>query len=104
MSRDRTDWMRRLFAPSAEAGRWRPFADVYRSFFESSGDDTVTGLRPQGDLVVYDAEGNAHGTVDLRLPLSPSYYFALLKPGHGIWVGGGRSAIPLTEATASVRP
>src|SRR5437868_4907538 len=31
MPRDRADWMGRLFAPSAEAGRWRPFADVYRT-------------------------------------------------------------------------
>ena len=38
------------------------FADVYRDFFEPSFDDTVTGLRPQREIVVYDRDGNAHGT------------------------------------------
>jgi signal transduction histidine kinase len=72
------------------------FADVYRGFFESSGEDTAIGIRPQRELMVYDAAGNAHGNVDLRLPLSPNYYFAILKPGQGKWVtgiGGGESEI-----------
>jgi nitrogen fixation/metabolism regulation signal transduction histidine kinase len=72
------------------------FADVYRGFFEpSASDDNVTGLRPQSDLAVYDAAGNAHGNVDLRLPQSPSSYFGVLKPGRGMWVQGlgGESAI-----------
>ena len=74
------------------------FADVYRGFFEPSADDSATGLRPQRELVVYDADGNAHGNVDLRLPQSPSWYFAVLRPGRGVWVQGiggmgGESAI-----------
>ncbi|MEK6376135.1 MAG: ATP-binding protein [Acidobacteriota bacterium] len=72
------------------------FADVYRGLFEPSVDDGVTGLHPQRELVVYDAEGNAHGNVDLRLPESPSSYFARLKPGQGLWVqsaAGTQSAI-----------
>ncbi|HEX9459180.1 MAG TPA: ATP-binding protein, partial [Thermoanaerobaculia bacterium] len=62
------------------------FADVYRDFFEPSFDDTVTGLRPQREIVVYDSDGNPHGTTTVRLPRSPSSYFATLKPGHGIWI------------------
>ncbi len=62
------------------------FADVYRDFFEPSFDDTVTGLRPQREIVVYDRDGNAHGTTTVRLPQSPAYYFATLKPGNGIWL------------------
>ena len=72
------------------------FADVYRDLFEPSVDDGVTGLHPQRDLVVYDAEGNAHGNVDLRLPQSPSSYLGRLKQGQGMWVqpaAGTQSAI-----------
>jgi nitrogen fixation/metabolism regulation signal transduction histidine kinase len=73
------------------------FADVYRGFFESSAaDDTLTGLRPQRELVVYDAAGNAHGNIDLRLPLSPTWYYSILKSGQGMWVHGigvGETAI-----------
>ena len=72
------------------------FADAYRDLFEPSVDDSVTGLHPQRELVVYDAAGNAHGNTDLRLPQSPNWYLAILKPGHGIWVQGiaaGDSAI-----------
>jgi len=35
---------------------------------------------------VYDREGNVHGTNVVRLPQSPPWYFASLKPGRGIWV------------------
>ncbi|MEA2164585.1 MAG: two-component system, NtrC family, nitrogen regulation sensor histidine kinase NtrY [Thermoanaerobaculia bacterium] len=62
------------------------FADVYRDFFEPSFDDTVTGLRPQREIVVYDREGNAHGTSTVHLPQSPASYFATLKPGSGVWI------------------
>jgi signal transduction histidine kinase/HAMP domain-containing protein len=62
------------------------FADVYRDFFEPSFDDTVTGLRPQREIVVYDRDGNAHGTTTVRLPQSPASYFATLKPGRGVWI------------------
>lgn len=62
------------------------FADVYRDFFEPSFDDTVTGLRPQREIVVYDRDGNPHGTTTVRLPQSPASYFAALKQGHGIWI------------------
>jgi len=71
------------------------FADVYRDLFEPSVDDSVAGLHPQRELVVYDAEGNAHGNIDLRLPQSPGSYLARLKPGEGMWVpsAAGQSAI-----------
>jgi nitrogen fixation/metabolism regulation signal transduction histidine kinase len=72
------------------------FADLYRGFFEPTSDENVNGLRTQRDLVVYDTDGNAHGNVDLRLQQSPAYYFAILKPGRGMWVrgvGGGESEI-----------
>jgi signal transduction histidine kinase/HAMP domain-containing protein len=62
------------------------FADVYRDFFEPSLDDAVTGLHPQREIVVYDRDGNAHGTTTVRLPQSPAYYFATIKPGKGIWL------------------
>ena len=62
------------------------FADVYRDFFEPSFDDTVIGLRPQREIVVYDRDGNAHGTTTVRLPQSPASYFATLKPGSGLWI------------------
>jgi signal transduction histidine kinase/HAMP domain-containing protein len=64
------------------------FADVYRGFFDTGSDDTTTSLRSQRELVVYDAAGNAHGNIDLRLPLSPTTYFAGLKSGHGMWLQG----------------
>ena len=62
------------------------FADVYRDFFEPSFDETVTGLRPQREIVVYDRDGNAHGTTTVRLPQNPASYFATLKPGRGVWI------------------
>ncbi|MEY2549656.1 MAG: two-component system, NtrC family, nitrogen regulation sensor histidine kinase NtrY [Verrucomicrobiota bacterium] len=62
------------------------FADVYRDFFEPSFDATVTGLRPQREIVVYDRDGNPHGTTTVRLPQSPASYFAALKPGRGVWI------------------
>jgi signal transduction histidine kinase/HAMP domain-containing protein len=62
------------------------FADVYRDFFEPSFDATVTGLRPQREIVVYDRDGNPHGTTTVRLPQSPASYFAAMKPGTGVWI------------------
>jgi len=67
------------------------FADVYRDFFEPSFDDT-SGLRPQREIVVYDRDGNAHGSTTVRLPQSPASYFATLKPGRGIWIEANEGA------------
>ena len=69
------------------------FADVYRDFFEPLPDDVTTGLHAQREPVVYERSGNVHGSPSFRLPQSPSWYFAALKPGEGTWVraaeGGG---------------
>jgi signal transduction histidine kinase len=62
------------------------FADVYRDFFEPAFEDTTTGFHAQREPVVYDREGNVHGTNAVRLPQSPTWYFASLKPGRGVWV------------------
>ena len=69
------------------------FADVYRDFFEPSADDASTGLHAQRDPVVYERNGNVHGTPGFRLPQSAAWYFAALKPGAGTWVAadGGSS-------------
>ena len=70
------------------------FADVYRDFFEPAFEDTTTGLHAQREPVVYDREGNVHGTNVVRLPQSPAWYFAALKPGRGVWVEtADRSAV-----------
>ena len=61
------------------------FADVYRDFFELGAEDTTTGLRTQREPTVYDRAGTLHGT-PVRLPQTPSWYFASLKPGAGIWL------------------
>ncbi len=68
------------------------FADVYRDFFEPSFDETTTSLRPQREIVVYDHDGNAHGTTTVRLPQRPAYYFASLKPGNGLWIEANEGA------------
>ncbi|MEA2416125.1 MAG: two-component system, NtrC family, nitrogen regulation sensor histidine kinase NtrY, partial [Thermoanaerobaculia bacterium] len=78
------------------------FADVYRDFFEPSFDATVTGLRPQREIVVYDRDGNPHGTTTVRLPQSPASYFAALKPGNGVWIEeneGAGSAVYVRRTT-----
>ncbi|HXH41328.1 MAG TPA: HAMP domain-containing protein, partial [Thermoanaerobaculia bacterium] len=62
------------------------FADVYRDFFEPTFGDTVTGLQPQREIVVFDHDGKARGTTTVRLPQSPASYFAALKPDHGLWI------------------
>jgi signal transduction histidine kinase len=61
------------------------FADVYRDFFDVRSGE-MTGLYPQREPAVYDAQGNAQSAVTYRLPQSPSRYIAQLKPGSGIWV------------------
>jgi len=75
------------------------FGDVYRDFFEENEEDITTGLHAQQEPAVYDRKGLARGGTNLRLPQSPSRYFAILKPGTGIWVEspqkGARTAIYL---------
>ncbi len=75
------------------------FADVYRDFFEPNLDDTTTGLHAQREPVVYERSGSVHGTPSFRLPQSPSWYFAALKPGSGMWV----DAVESDGATIYVR-
>ena len=80
------------------------FAEVYRDFFEPSFDD-VTGLRPQREIVVFDRDGNPHGTTTVRLPQSPVSYFATLKPGHGMWIEqneGAGSAVYLRRTDDAI--
>jgi len=60
-------------------------SDVYRDIFQASPDDITTGLRAQREPAIYDAAGNAHGP-SVRLPQSPAFYFAHIKPGGGMWV------------------
>jgi PAS domain S-box-containing protein len=70
------------------------FGDVYRDFFEASSEDANISLHAQREPVVYERNGNVHGATALRLPQAPSWYFARLKPGSGVWVdGSGGSAI-----------
>jgi signal transduction histidine kinase len=64
------------------------FADVYRDFFEAAPDDSASGLHAQREPVVYDRDGNARGTPSFRLPKSPLWYLADLRPGSGRWVTG----------------
>jgi signal transduction histidine kinase/HAMP domain-containing protein len=64
------------------------FADVYRDFFEAAPDDSVSGLHTQREPVVYDRNGNARGTPSFRLPKSPLWYLADMRPGSGRWVTG----------------
>jgi signal transduction histidine kinase len=66
-------------------------ADIYRDFFESNSEDLTTGLHAQGEPAVFDRTGNAHGST-LRLPQNPIAYFAVLKPGQGMWLQGIQDA------------
>jgi nitrogen fixation/metabolism regulation signal transduction histidine kinase len=71
------------------------FADVYRAFFDPRFDDSSNGVHSP-EPVVYDREGNVHGTPTFRLVQSPAWYFATLKRGQGTWVddaGGTGSRI-----------
>ena len=69
------------------------FADIYRDFFEPSFEDTTTGVHAIQEPIVWDRNGNVHGTPSFRLPQSPTWYFAALKPGRGSWVDAGDSSI-----------
>jgi len=71
------------------------FADVYRDFFEAGTEDVTTGLHGQGDPAVFDKSGNSHGAASIRLPQSPAWYIATMKPGRGMWVTG-----PLSDPSA----
>jgi signal transduction histidine kinase/HAMP domain-containing protein len=71
------------------------FADSYGEFFEAGSEDTTTGLHAQREPAIYDRDGNVHGATNVRLPQSPVWYFARLKPGQGIWVPG-----PASEGSA----
>ena len=70
------------------------FSDVYRDFFEPAFADTTTGLRAQPGPTVYEKNGNVHGasSASFRLPQNPERYFAMLKPGRGVWVTSADSA------------
>jgi len=64
------------------------FADVYRDFFEAGTEDLTTGLHAQREPAVYDRDGNVNGATNVRLPQSPAWYIATMKPGRGAWVTG----------------
>jgi signal transduction histidine kinase len=66
-------------------------ADIYRDFFESNSEDVTTGLHAQAEPAVFDRTGNAHGST-LRLPQNPAAYFAVVKPGQGMWLQGIQDA------------
>ena len=68
------------------------FADVYRDFFEPTADESTTGLLAQREPVVYERNGSVHGTPLFRLPQSPPWYLAALKPGSGMWVAASGGA------------
>jgi signal transduction histidine kinase/HAMP domain-containing protein len=77
------------------------FGDVYRDFFDASADDSNISLHAQREPIVYERNGNVHGSATpLRLPQAPAWYFASLKPGQGTWVEAARdgSAIYLRRA------
>ncbi len=63
------------------------FADAYRDFFDPDSEDSSVGLHVQREPVVYDRDGNVHGS-SVRLPQSARFYFATLKPGRGQWIEG----------------
>jgi signal transduction histidine kinase len=69
------------------------FADIYRDFFEPSFEDTATGVHTIQEPIVWDRSGNVHGTPTFRLPQSPAWYFASLKPGRGTWADAGDSSV-----------
>ena len=62
-------------------------ADAYRDFFDPDSEEPAIGLHAQREPVVYDRDGNPHGS-SVRLPQSAKFYFATLKPGRGIWIEG----------------
>jgi len=66
------------------------FADAYRDFFQPGIEESPISLHAQREPVVYDRDGNAHGT-SVRLPQTAAFYFARLKPGEGLWIRGNGS-------------
>jgi signal transduction histidine kinase len=74
------------------------YADAYRDFFDPDAEETSIGLHVQREPVVYDRDGDAHGS-SVRLPQSAKYFFATLKPGRGTWIeGSAGSAIYVRRA------
>jgi signal transduction histidine kinase len=71
------------------------FADIYRDFFEPSFEDTTTGVHTIQEPIVWDRNGNVHGTPTFRLPQSVAWYFTALKPGRGSWVDADDTSIYL---------
>ncbi|HET7710335.1 MAG TPA: ATP-binding protein [Thermoanaerobaculia bacterium] len=74
------------------------YADIYRDFFDPREEEPLAGLNIQREPVVYDRNGNVHGTPAFRLPQSLSWYFSRLPPGRGRWVrsaGGEATALYL---------
>jgi len=70
-------------------------ADIYRDFFDERRDES-TGMHPQREPAVYDAEGKVQSVVTYALPQSATRYLARLKPGQGEWVpSSGREAAAL---------
>ena len=63
------------------------YADAYRDFFDPDAEEPSIGLHVQREPVVYDRDGNVHGS-SVRLPESPKFFFATLKPGRGTWIDG----------------
>jgi signal transduction histidine kinase/HAMP domain-containing protein len=63
------------------------FADAYHDFFDPDAEEPSIGLHVQREPVVYDRDGNAHGS-SVRLPQNPQWYFATLNPGRGTWIEG----------------
>ncbi|HUP47465.1 MAG TPA: ATP-binding protein [Thermoanaerobaculia bacterium] len=76
------------------------FADIYRDFFESDGEE-AGGIQPQPTPAVYDRNGAPKSTMTVRLPQTPSWYFDRLTPGSGIWVQAphGQSALVYVRRT-----
>jgi signal transduction histidine kinase/HAMP domain-containing protein len=68
------------------------FADAYRDFFDPDSEEPSIGLHVQREPVVYDRDGNVHGS-SVRLPQSAKFYFATLKSGRGMWIEDAGSAI-----------
>ena len=66
------------------------FADVYRTFFDRGEKEQAVPLTLPTDVVVFDDEGNVHGTTPLLLPKSAQWYIRALKPGEGRWLGSDK--------------
>jgi signal transduction histidine kinase/HAMP domain-containing protein len=62
------------------------FADLYGPFFTSERRSGRSEVERPPEAVAFDAEGNRHGTSEVRLPQQVSVYFSSLAPGEGQWV------------------